>query len=600
MPELKRLEEEFPIESGVVVIGVHSAKFDNEKDSRNIDSAAQRYNISHPVVNDRNFLMWNQLNVYCWPTLLVLGPNANPLFVLVGEEQSQLLIKYVRASINFYADKIRTHSISMQLSSKAVKLQPLKFPAKVTRSADGKKMAVSDSGHNRVLVMTMSGDVIHTVGGKNLGFENGSFSEAKFDSPQGLCFHNNDTVIYVADTENHAIRKIDLERQTVETVIGNGKQGSDYRGDKLAHLQTISSPWDVKVWSREAGDCLLIAMAGTHQIWGYFLDDLPGWRNIAWTEGRCMAIAGSGHEANRNNAYPANAAFSQPSGLTIHEGRQEVFIADSESSTIRRICLADGKVQAVVGGDRNPQNLFAFGDVDGKNVEAKLQHPLDVAYNAQDQLIYVADTYNHKVKRIDPNTCTVETLSVKDRQGNEHLFNEPGGICADASGDLLIVANTNNHSLECIDLKSMVVDEIRVEANIRPDNISTKFDRKIILGNIIAETKGRLRIRFQLQLPDDTHFTDEAPQTCKVAFGSRQVDKQNITNGLVELDINMPEDSDISVINFDFKLSLCTNEVCFPSSFAVQLPIEFNAAPELCTTERTVVIAVDKAKINVL
>lgn len=94
LPDLKKIEQLFSVEDGLLIIGVHSAKFDNEKDSSNILSAIQRYDITHPVINDANSVMWNDLNIQCWPTLLILGPLANPLFVLMGEGQYDLLKRY--------------------------------------------------------------------------------------------------------------------------------------------------------------------------------------------------------------------------------------------------------------------------------------------------------------------------------------------------------------------------------------------------------------------------------------------------------------------------------------------------------------------------
>lgn len=73
LPDLKKIEDMNSVEDGLVVIGVHSAKFENEKDSANILSAVQRYNITHPVVNDSQQSMWIDLKVVCWPTLIILG-----------------------------------------------------------------------------------------------------------------------------------------------------------------------------------------------------------------------------------------------------------------------------------------------------------------------------------------------------------------------------------------------------------------------------------------------------------------------------------------------------------------------------------------------
>lgn len=154
---------------------------------------------------------------------------------------------------------------------------------------------------------------------------------------------------------------MDLNSKEVRTVAGTGVQGTDKEGGKHGTQQPLASPWDLSFAHSPASvgdpDILLIANAGTHQIWGLALRDLTWWKNMSIQAGTCLRLAGSGAEENRNNSYPAKAAFAQPSGLctAILAGADNLlFIADSESSSIRQINLKDGSVKAVVGGDKDP------------------------------------------------------------------------------------------------------------------------------------------------------------------------------------------------------------------------------------------------------
>lgn len=382
LPDLKRLEQVFSIEDGLVVVGVHSAKFDNEKDSANILSAVQRYDITHPVVNDALSSMWMDLHIKCWPTLLVLGPHGNPLFIFMGEGHYDTLERYVSAAMEYYGNELRNHALPLNSATDQSYPSNLKFPGKISCSKqflnndnndndadDGVKeiYAISDSGNHRILLIEPNGKVIEKIGGKTSGFADGDFVTARFNSPQGVTFYK-EHLIYVADTENHAIRLIDLKEKKVDTIAGHGKQGSDQIGGLIGAAQEISSPWDVVTYrtrdmdmsfhineeSIPEKDLVLIAMAGTHQIWASFIDETIWWKFKKFSEGSVAAIAGNGHEENRNNSYPQNAAFAQPSGLAISTKLKELYIADSESSCVRKLTLADGKVLAVVGGDRNP------------------------------------------------------------------------------------------------------------------------------------------------------------------------------------------------------------------------------------------------------
>lgn len=151
--------------------------------------------------------------------------------------------------------------------------------------------------------------------------------------------------------------------KAVETVAGNGSQGNDKEGGKFGIEQTLASPWDLcfgRSTESNRYDLMLIANAGTHQIWGLALSHLTWWKKQQLEAGQCLRLVGSGAEENRNNSYPAKAAFAQPSGICCAELLSKdyvLFVADSESSSIRQVNLKDGAVKAVVGGDRDPSVL---------------------------------------------------------------------------------------------------------------------------------------------------------------------------------------------------------------------------------------------------
>lgn len=297
----------------------------------------------------------------------------------MGEGNYETLEMYVGATIKFYKNNasLKSHSLPLNPATDLIMSANLKFPGKITCSKTFESdvslgteyYAISDSGNHRILVVNENGNVIHKIGGKVAGFIDGDFKSARFNSPQGLTFLNSEAqILFVADTENHAIRKINLQLKVVETIAGTGVQGLDSIGGKIGKEQELSSPWDVAIYrTRDMDmsfhideqqipekDILLVAIAGLHQIWAIFLEDVIWWKFKKYPAGTVIAIAGNGKEENRNNSYPQNAAFAQPSGLAISQSTKEVYIADSESSCVRKLALHDGKVLAVAGGDRNP------------------------------------------------------------------------------------------------------------------------------------------------------------------------------------------------------------------------------------------------------
>ncbi|XP_039631925.1 NHL repeat-containing protein 2 isoform X3 [Polypterus senegalus] len=604
-------------EDGVVVIGVHSAKFPNEKILDNIKSAIIRYNITHPVVNDPDAILWQDLEVSCWPTLVILGPHGNMLYSLVGEGHKDQLLLYCSTALHFYKEKgeIKDHRIGIDLYGNSAPSSLLAFPSKVILDSTGEKLVISDTGHHRILIAKRNGQLLYTIGGPTSGWKDGSFAVAKFNSPQGIAVIKN--TIYVADTENHLIRMVDLLEEKVSTIAGVGMQGTDKEGGAFGKQQPISSPWDLALGTAGSNEynVLWIAMAGTHQIWALFLDDgkLPKGSEIK--KGTCVRFAGSGNEENRNNAYPHKAGFAQPSGLSLalEEPWNCIFIADSESSTIRMVSLKDGAVKHLVGGERDPVNLFAFGDIDGVGFNAKLQHPLGVAWNKQKGLLYVADSYNHKIKVVDPKTKECTTLAGTGEAGSSFAqnltdcaFNEPGGLAVNENGTLLYITDTNNHQIKVLDLEAQhvsllpvtlrpadTVDSLR--SPIRPPKQSRSSPR-IEMSSVIVSVGQSLQCELALSLPADTKLTEEAPSLWALSSeGNDWLQGQNTMGQIQDLSIpqlipvTIPLGQPVTglVLVVDVFLYFCSKKdgACMMKGVTFRQPLQISSSNQTSTSK---------------
>ncbi len=253
-------------------------------------------------------------------------------------------------------------------------------------------------------------------------------------------------VLYVADNLNHEIRKVDFDARRVTTVAGVGRQSRDPPRMRSSPPKktALSSPWDL--WIH--GDELYIAMAGMHQIWRMRLDET----SIGPYAGNGLEDIVDGPLLPRQAYEPGYASFAQPWGLAS-DGTW-LYVADSEGSSIRAVPLAPrGLVRTVVGTSHLVANrLFTFGDADGPSGQVLFQHPLGLVY-AQGR-IYVADTYNNKIRAVHPKTGATTTLAGTGRPGLSDApaqFDEPAGITA--AGGKLYVADTNNHLVRVIALK---------------------------------------------------------------------------------------------------------------------------------------------------
>jgi thiol-disulfide isomerase/thioredoxin len=446
MPDIAKLERKYANE--LVVIGVHSPKFDNEKETNSIRKAILRYQIEHPVVNDADHRIWDRYEVDAWPTLVLIDPEGNLLGFTSGEGNYELLDKIIGKIVNEHREKktLNEKPIRFDLAKyRETGDTPLFFPGKVLADEKSRRLFIADSTHHRVVVTDLDGKFLAVAGTGEPGTADGAFDKCEFHDPQGLALVGDS--LFVADRKNHVIRELDLKGKTTKTIAGNGKQEHDVLARRLdkpvpASEVGLNSPWDLLV----EGDTLYIAMAGHHQIWALDLK-----------KNEISPYAGSGRENIRDGPLPF-ANFAQPSGLAS-DGKN-LYVADSEISALRKVPLGgQGRVETLVG-----RGLFVFGDQDGPGQiddividkkEARLQHALGVALH--DGKLYVADTYNSKIRVFDLKTKELSTLLGGNDWGwlCPGTFSEPGGISF--AGGKLYVADTNAHRIRIVDIATKSV-----------------------------------------------------------------------------------------------------------------------------------------------
>ncbi|QDU28289.1 Thiol-disulfide oxidoreductase ResA [Anatilimnocola aggregata] len=502
LPELKQLEHEFP--KHLVVIGVHSAKFENERDAKNVSEAIERYEIEHPVVNDPRQILWQKYAVDTWPSLRVIDPEGRLVAHHKGEFAAEMVARFLKQAIPSYRRRnlLDETPLSFDATRPPRPDLPLRFPGKVLADADSDRLFVADSGHNRIVITKLSGEVLDIIGTGAIGREDGTFEQCSFDHPQGMALQGE--TLFVADTENHLLRKVDLKTRRVTTLAGSGEQARvpTVRGAARPLGIKLASPWDLLLHDNN----LYIAMAGQHQIWRMTLDS-----------GAIFPFAGNAAEdiidgplLARNPFQKGYASFAQPSGLA--SDGQVLFVADSEGSSIRAVPLrASRDVATILGTARLPADrLFTFGDRDGAANQVLLQHPLGVAY--REGQLFIADTYNSKIKELDLKTATVRTLA----GSGPNSFDEPGGLSI--AGDQLFVADTNNHSVRVIGVAADAQPRELELKGLGPPVLAKVVSPPAVSGKprtfeaaTIKPTEDKLKVAINLALPADFKLNPGAP-----------------------------------------------------------------------------------------
>ena len=287
---------------------------------------------------------------------------------------------------------------------------------------------VADTNNHTIRSITASG-VVTTLAGLpgSPGTAEGTGTAARFNSPRGIAA-GGAGALYVADTNNHAIRKI-TAGAVVTTLAGLAGTSGNTNGTGSA--ARFNGPRGVAVDS-SAGT----GVCRRHQQ----QQDSPDYRFRRGDD------AGGQHRPGGVDGTGTSARFNAPEGVAVNSAGV-VYVADTISDTIRKI-EAGGVVTTLAGF------YGSLGAVDGPGPTARFAYPFGVAIDASGN-IYVADRTNHTVRKVSP-TGSVTTFAglagasgSTDGTGSDARFNNPQGIAVDSAGTVYI-ADTNNHRIRTI------------------------------------------------------------------------------------------------------------------------------------------------------
>ncbi len=493
IPDLHRLEREFPDE--VVVVAVHWAKFPSESESEAVRKASIRYGRQHPIVNDESSLLARAYGVRAWPTVVAIDPLGRVLGPIAGEGVYKRLQPAIKAMADQYGHNglIDPTPLGDLLDIAPALPTVLSFPGKVLADESADRLFIADTGRHRVLVATLDGELTDVIGTGAEGRTDGGFAEASFLRPQGMALSADGNTLYIADRENHLIRAADLRARQVTTIAGTGEPVA-YFEPGPAPQTAIASPWDLHL----EGDVLYIAGAGRHQLWLMNL-----------TSGVIDVFAGTGAEG-LDDGNRLTATLSQPSGLAAAHG--QIYFTDPEASAVRRVSFGlDGQLETLVG-----EGLFDWGDEVGSFADTELQHAIGIEHVPVAQgagVLYIADTYNHKIKLFDLDAKSSTTVAgngtpgLRDGSGTQAQLAEPSGLSA--TSDTLYVADTNNHRIRMLDLETGELSTLAL-SNLE---IATVTMAGVIEDEVVLAPQrvapGPVEIVLELVVPDGYKFNTD-------------------------------------------------------------------------------------------
>ena len=493
IPDLHRLENEYP--NSLVVIGVHWAKFDHERTNRAVDQAVRRLEVQHPVVNDDFEYLRRAYRVRAWPTLVLIDPLGRVVGSHAGEGIYPLFQPVIDRMSREYGTAGLIDVRPLEVIAKEEPSTPtvLSFPGKVLADQQRRQLFVADSGHHRIIVTDFEGQILDTIGGGTAGLVNGSWDNARFNQPQGMTLSSGGRYLYVADRANHAIRVVDLFQRTVDTLAGTGQ--STHRVTPGSPLSTsLASPWDVE----RVGDQIFVAGAGRHQIWVIELSS--NGRTATWVD----IFAGTGAEG-LDDGPRLSATLSQPSGLAADSST--LWFTDPEASAVRSIELgSNGQLTTLIG-----EGLFSWGDTVGASEATKLQHAVGIELLGGN--LYVADTYNHRIKVIDSQSTNSRVVAgngepgLTDGFGGAAQLDEPSGLSG-ADGTLFI-ADTNNHRIRTLDIATGELTTLKFSNQQSAALLRRTAADEIVTFPLQTVSPGTLDLTVELFVPTAYEFNSD-------------------------------------------------------------------------------------------
>ncbi|TVR40226.1 MAG: hypothetical protein EA392_04355 [Cryomorphaceae bacterium] len=462
---------------------VHSPKYPAERDTSFLRDAIIKHNIQFPVLNDQNFFLWDEYMIEAWPTHLLFNPEGELVMrwqgAKPGADFSDFISRYegrVVSTGSFYSSELGKFQQGLMAFPTFIENDGVIF------------LFVSDTRGNRIHKVDVNGIVEETIGIGKEGWTDGSYMSAKFKGPRGMAYHKSDSALYIADTGNNLIRRYDLRKQMVSTVLGNGLRSFEIPDTIIGSSHGLNQPTDITI----VDDLLYITMTGWNQIWKYNL-----------ITGIAEPHAGTGKFGFEDGKLEASL-LAEPYGIT-HDNDGVIYFTERQSSAVRS--LTRNRVVTITG-----KGVFEYGDVDGKSKEALLQAPAGITYHAKK--LYVADQFNNKIKEIDPGSGRVETLigtgdrGYRNGSGLRAILNKPTGLTF--LRDKMYFSDTYNHNLRVFNPERDFVRPFEFENKFEMSFQAVNNTQLLELDTIYVP-RGESGITLQFELGGNWYIEENAP-----------------------------------------------------------------------------------------
>ncbi|MCF7939705.1 MAG: hypothetical protein K9L68_13995 [Spirochaetales bacterium] len=359
---------------------------------------------------------------------------------------SEYPINATRASLSGYGNDTVRLSVSLPNGSSSHQIfyryhlqEPLSClrPAAVFAITGGDYYFADPDQHSVFQVDKDTLEMTRIAGTGHSGFtgDGGPATNATLSKPQGIFYDGSSKYLYIADSGNNRIRKLDTNTGTITTVVGNG---------------TLSNPQGLAY--DNSGKYLYIADSGNNCI-----------RKLDTITGTITTVVGNGNPGYSGDGGQAtDATLRNPQGISYDGSEKDLFIADSGNNCIRKLDTITGTITTVVGNG-NP----GYSGDGGQATDATLRNPQGISYDGSNKHLYIADTLNHCIREVEITTSTISTLAGNGAAGcsgdggpaGDAKLDSPQGVFWSGSEGLFI-ADTMNSRLRQINPSTWIIDTV--------------------------------------------------------------------------------------------------------------------------------------------
>lgn len=409
------------------VIGIHMPKYPAERDAARVAHGVSRLGIRFPVASDPHYVAWQHYGIHGWPSLVLIDAGGRQRQVLAGDVAAQVIEDSLQPLLED-APRPLDGGTGAIAGRRTPGTGALHHPAGIAIGPE--RMYIADAGHHQVLECNLQGRVLTRYGTGHPELVDGGPEECAFDAPHGLLLHRE--ALYVADTGNHALRRINLRTGQVETLAGSGQPGT-LEGARIdaPREADLDRPWGLAL----DGERLYVSLAGQNQVWAWEM-----------ATGALVHVAGNG-QFGHSDGHARGARMAHPTGLAALQNT--LYILESGSASLRRLSFNDGQLRTLVGG-----GVFEFGNEDGPRERASLNCPQGLALQVDSPVLWLADAGNDRLRTLRLGGGSVATARF------EQPLCRPEAI-ASSDGALWLV-NTDAHQVLRMDLATGEVSEVEV------------------------------------------------------------------------------------------------------------------------------------------